>query len=128
MKNLILFAMLTLLAVGCVKQEPIPQTELTGIWKLNGYSSSNYKVEITQDGYLYWWNYNDIFNNIEEFEVDYNINRNEMKLYFSGENRMIHQIRIYRERNGRLYFSVPITGLDADGNTITNTDTYYKMN
>ncbi len=67
MKNLILFAMLTLLAVGCVKQEPIPQSELTGIWKLNGYSSSNYKVEITQDGYLYWWNYNDIFNNIEEF-------------------------------------------------------------
>jgi hypothetical protein len=101
---------------------------MTGIWKLNGYQSSNYKVEITNDGYLYWWNYKDIFNYVEEFELEYDINRNEIRLFRPGGNIVRHRLSIYRQNRGGLYFSVPITGTDADGNTITNTDTYYKMN
>jgi len=128
MKSLITLLVISIFTISCVRQEPIPQAELTGIWKLNGYQSSNYKVEITNDGYLYWWNYNDIFNNVEEFELEYDINRNEIRLYRPGGNTLRHQLRVYRQNRGGLYFSVPITGTDADGNTITNTDTYYKMN
>jgi hypothetical protein len=128
MKSLINLLFISIFAISCVKQEPIPPAEMTGIWKLNGYQSSNYKVEITNDGYLYWWNYKDIFNYVEEFELEYDINRNEIRLFRPGGNIVRHRLSIYRQNRGGLYFSVPITGTDADGNTITNTDTYYKMN
>jgi hypothetical protein len=84
MKNAFLFLLALLFLTGCVKQEPIPQSALTGIWKLNGYQSSNYQVEITNDGYLYWWNYDDIFNNVQEFELEYDINNNRVRLYRSN--------------------------------------------
>ncbi len=127
MKRLYLFGMLALFLTSCIKQEPIAQAELTGIWKLNGYQSSLYKVEFTQNGYAYWWNYRDWFNHVEEFEVEYDINRNTVYLYQPGQQRIAEQFRLYRQRNGEFYFSVPVQGTDADGNPRTGTDTYYRM-
>ncbi|MBP6623740.1 MAG: hypothetical protein KA198_01130 [Chitinophagaceae bacterium] len=124
---LILIATLFLLN-SCVQQDPIPQNELTGIWKLNGYPSTNYKVEITPDGYLYWFSYNDMYNRVEEFEVDYRINQNSIYLYYPGGNNVRHILYVYRERNGRLYFNVEINTTDPNGNPIRQTDTYYLMN
>ena len=127
MKNLLFFLFALVLFSGCVKQEPIPQSALTGIWKLNGYQSTSYQVEMTADGYLYWWNYNDIFNNVEEFELEYDINSNRVKLYRVNGSHSIWQFTIYQQRNGRLYFSIQVTGYDDIGNPVTRTDTYYKM-
>ena len=126
MKNIIITLVAILTLVSCTKSEPILQSELPGIWKLNGYVNSNYKMEITNNGYLYWFNYNDVFNKIEEFEMEYDINKNQMKLYKGNSNYASHVIKIYKN-NHRLNFSIPITGTDANGNTITNTDVYYKM-
>jgi len=128
MKNLYLLLVLGLLMSGCIKQEPIPPHELTGIWKLNAYQSSLYKVEFTSDGHAYWWNYRDWFNHVEEFEVEYDINRNRVYLYLPGQQRILEEFRIYRQRNGQLYFSVPVYGTDANGDPLTGTDTYYRMN
>lgn len=129
MKKIYFFLLMSFLAISsCTKQEMIPETELTGIWKLNGYTSSNYKMEITPDGYLYWWNYNDVYNKTEEFELEYDINGNCVKLYKPNKNTARHQFKVYRNRKGGLYFSIPVQGIDAEGNSITNTDTYYKMN
>ncbi|HMT35534.1 MAG TPA: hypothetical protein PKC41_06730 [Chitinophagaceae bacterium] len=127
MKNLIFLFILTFSLISCYKQEPIPQSALTGIWKLNGYASSNYKVEITNNGYLYWFNYNDIYNKVQEFEVEYDINRNTLKLYCGNSRYAQHTLKIYQSRNGRLSFTNPVTGLDANGETIINYDTYYLM-
>ena len=127
MKRIILFVAMISLLVSCQTFEVIPQAALPGIWKLNGYASTNYKVEITNDGYLYWFNYNDNFNRVEEFEIEYNPNQNNLQLYRPNGNQMIHQFNIYRQGNGRLYFEMPINGYDANGQPITNIDTYYQM-
>jgi hypothetical protein len=105
----------------------IPQAALPGIWKLNGYASSNYKIELTQNGYLYWFNYNDDFNRVQEFDIDYNPTYNTLRLYYPNGTQVIHQITILRQANGRLYFDFQIKGYDANGHPITNTDTYYQM-
>lgn len=128
MKNIILLFATAIFFASCVKQEPIPQAELTGIWKLNGYSSSNYKMEITGNGYVHWFNYNDIFNKVEEFEMEYDINKNTMKLYCGNSKYAKHTFKIYRDRKDRLYFTNPVYGTDANGDAITNYDYYYKMN
>lgn len=129
MKSFYFLLLMSIVTItSCVKQEPIPQAELTGIWKLNGYQSSNYKMEFTQDGHVIWWNYNDIFNKTQEFVMEYDINKNYVKLCKNSNSWVRHQFKIYRNRKGGLYFSIAITGTDVDGNTITNTDTYYKMN
>lgn len=128
MKNLYFLLAILFYLTSCTKQEPIPQAELTGIWKLNGYSSSNNKMEITSNGYLYWFNYNDLYNKVEEFEVEYDINKNTMKLYRGSSNHSCHTFKIYKNRKGRLSFTNPVLGTDANGETITNYDTYYKMN
>jgi hypothetical protein len=127
MKSLLLFFATILLLASCTKQEPIPQAALTGIWKLNGYSSSNYKMEITNNGYLYWFNYNDIYNKVQEFEVEYDMNKNTLKLYCGNSRYASHTFKIYKSRNGRLSFTNTVTGYDADGQSITNYDTYYLM-
>lgn len=127
MKNIILLFASMIFIASCVKQEPIPQAELTGIWKLNGYASSNYKIEITNNGYAYWFNYNDIYNKVEEFEMEYDMNKNTMRLYCGNSNYARHTLKIYRSRNGRLSFTNPVYGTDANGESITNYDTYYKM-
>lgn len=123
----LLFAAIFLFA-SCTKQEPIPQSALTGIWKLNGYSSSNYKMEITNNGYLYWFNYNDIYNKVQEFELEYDMNNNTMKLYCGNSRYASHTFKIYKSKSGRLSFTNPVTGYDAEGQAITNYDTYYLMN
>lgn len=128
MKNLIFLLFSLVLFSGCVKQEPIPQSALTGIWKLNGYQSTSYQVEITADGFLYWWNYNDIFNNVEEFEYEYDINSNRVSLYRVNGTRTIRQFRVFESRNGRLYFSTAVNGFNDLGEQTTRTDTYYLMN
>jgi hypothetical protein len=131
MKRILFMFLTAILFSSCVVVEQedlsIPQAVLPGIWKLNGYASSNYKVEITPDGYLYWFNYNDDFNRVEEFELDYNQNYNSIRLYHPGYNQVIHQFTIYKQANGRLYFDVSINGYDANGKPITNIDTYYQM-
>ncbi len=127
MKPYILLIASLLFITACTKQEPIPQADLTGIWKLNGYASSNYKMEITPDGYLYWFNYNDIYNKVKEFEIEYDINKNTMKLYSGNKRYADHCFKIYKNRNGRLSFTNTVTGYDADGQSITNYDTYYLM-
>lgn len=128
MKHLIVLILALSLFSSCIKEDPIPQNALTGIWKLNGYPSTNYKVEITPDGYLYWFSYNDIYNRVEEFEVDYRINQNSIYLYYLGGNSVRHILYVYRDRNGGLYFTVDINTTDPNGNPIRQTDTYYLMN
>lgn len=127
MKHVFFFLLSLIFLSSCVKQEPIPQSALTGIWKLNGYQSTNYQVEMTKDGYLYWWNYDDIFNNVQEFELEYDINANRVRLYRSNGTYWVWQFTIYQQRNGRLYFSIQVSGSDVNGNAISRTDTYYKM-
>lgn len=129
MKQMIIILFSIFLFSSCVKQTPIPQEQLTGIWKLNGFSSTTYVMEITKDGYLYWFNYMDDAHYTREFEWEYNMNNNTLYLYNPGRNTVIHSFRIYQQRNGRLYFSVTNSaGLDPNGNPITRTDTYYQMN
>jgi hypothetical protein len=113
---------------SCVKQDPIPQSELSGIWKLNGYSSTRYKVEITDDNRVYWYNYNDLTNRDQEFELEYNINNNTMKLYCPGGSSSRHTLKVQRNRKNRLSFTNIVYGTDANGDGVTNYDTYYKMN
>lgn len=130
MKNLMLITLLSLFFTSCVvvnQDNRIPQNLLPGIWKLNGYASTNYKVEITPDGYLYWFNYSDDFNRVEEFELQYDINNNSISLFRPNSNRLIHQFFIYRLPNGRLGFDFLIQGYDANGRPITNTDTYLQI-
>jgi hypothetical protein len=127
MRQLLLFASLAFFLSSCVKQEPIPQQALTGIWKLNGYASTTYKIEFTNDGYVYWWNYRDWFNQVREFEVEYQASRNTVYLYRPGSRTVVEQFRVYRQRDGQLWFSVPSFGTDPDGNPTTGTDTYYQM-
>lgn len=128
MKHFFVLILALSLFSSCIKEDPIPQNALTGIWKLNGYPSTNYKVEITPDGYLYWFSYNDIYNRVEEFEVDYRINQNSIYLYYPGGNSVRHILYVYRDRNGGLYFTVDINTTDPNGNPIRQTDTYYLMN
>ncbi len=128
MKHFFVLILALSLFSSCIKEDPIPQNALTGIWKLNGYPSTNYKVEITPDGYLYWFSYNDIYNRVEEFEVDYRINQNSIYLYYLGGNSVRHILYVYRDRNGGLYFTVDINTTDPNGNPIRQTDTYYLMN
>ena len=99
MKNIIITLVAILTLASCTKSEPILQSELPGIWKLNGYVNSNYKMEITNNGYLYWFNYNDVFNKIEEFEMEYDINKNQMKLYKGNSNYASHVIKIYKNNH-----------------------------
>jgi hypothetical protein len=81
---------------SCSRREPIPQSELTGIWKLNGYTFTTYKMEITQDGYFYWWNYNDWFNRVEEFQIRYDMNRNTIRLTRPGQTFVRYHITVVR--------------------------------
>lgn len=125
----IFFTLLSILFLSsCVKQEPIPQSELAGIWKLNGYSSTRYKIEITADNRVYWYNYNDFSNKDQEFELEYNINNNTMKLYCPGGNASRHTLKVQRNRKDRLSFTSVVYGTDANGDAVTNYDTYYKVN
>lgn len=113
---------------SCIKQEPIAREQITGIWKLNGYQSTTYAMEITKDNYFYWFNYQDDPHYTREFELEYDLNNNTLYLYNPGKNTIIHTIRIYRDSRGRYYFSVTNKGgEDAQGNPITRTDTYYLM-
>ena len=128
MKRYFFYLILVLLFSSCVKQEPIPQAELTGIWKLNGYSSTRYKVEITDDNHAYWYNYNDLTNVDREFESEYNIDNNTMKFYCPSGNSAMHILKVRRDRNNRLSFISTVYGTDANGDGVTNYDTYYKMN
>ncbi|MCS6818781.1 MAG: hypothetical protein RMJ53_05370 [Chitinophagales bacterium] len=126
MFNIFLFT--SIFSACSEKIDPIPQTELIGIWKLNGYNNTTYKIEITQDGYLYWWNYSDHFNRVEEFEWEYNINRNMLKLYRPGKKWVVHQIYVRRHRqNGHLILEVPHTGFSGDEVSVASTIEYYKM-
>ncbi|MCS6934234.1 MAG: hypothetical protein NZM35_03660 [Chitinophagales bacterium] len=131
-KSFVLFyaLMLTTFVTACSeKPDPIPQAELVGIWKLNGYNSTTYKIEITQDGYLYWWNYSDQLNRVEEFEMQYNPDRNMIKLYRPGKKWVVHHIYVRRHRhNGHLILEVPHTGFTGDDTSIASTVEYYKMN
>ena len=129
MKNTILLLLVSLLFNSCVKQLPIPQEELTGIWKLNGYQSTTYVMEFTKDGYVYWFNYYDIPSDTREFELEFDSDRNRAYLYKPGRTNPAHEFKIYQQKNGRLYFSVVNSaGIDPDGNPISRTDTYYQMN
>lgn len=113
---------------SCIKQEPIAREQLTGIWKLNAYQSTSYTMEITKDNYFYWFNYNDDPHYTREFEMEYNMDRNMIYLYNPGRRTVIHYFKIYKDSRGRYYFSVTNSfGLDAQGNAVTRTDTYYLM-
>ncbi len=126
--SIFLLALFSFLFTACGRQEMIMESELTGIWKLNGFQSSTYKMEFTADGYVYWWNYNDIFGRVEEFEREYDPNRNRVRLFRPGGNSIRHQFNIYRQRNGRLYFTVSIDSNGPNGEPLNESATYYQMN
>ncbi|MBL7765983.1 MAG: hypothetical protein JNJ58_07825 [Chitinophagaceae bacterium] len=128
MKTLYYFLLPIVLLSACIKSQPIPASELPGIWKLNGYQSTNYKIEINSNGYLYWFNYMDQYNYSKEFEWEYDIDDNCLKLYNPGGRYAQYTLHIYKYKNSPLQFTVPNQSYDLDGNLTTTYDTYRKMN
>ncbi|MEZ5045802.1 MAG: hypothetical protein R2831_02310 [Chitinophagaceae bacterium] len=126
MKYLILSAILLLSFSSCVKQQTIPYDDIVGVWKLNGYSSTRYEMEITSNAYFYWHAYN-LSTNVKEFELEYDIDKNTICLYKPNKSTMQYSFRIYHTKNGRLYFDVPYSAYDSEGNTTTQYDRYYKI-
>ena len=127
MKHL-LFAFLIMVGISaCQPREMILESELPGIYFLNGLTGSSYRMEVTQQGQMYWYNYNDIYNYTKVFNITYDPNWNRMRLSAPGSGWFQHDINVYRQNNGRLYYMINVNTFDNYGHPIVRTDYYYKM-
>lgn len=124
----LLLALLILLGVSsCKPREVIPESELKGLYALNGLQGTTYRMEVTPNGQFYWYNYNGVYNYTRIFNITYDPNYNRMRLSQPGSSWFQHDLNVYRQSNGRLYYTLMVNTVDQYGRPIVTADYYYKM-
>jgi hypothetical protein len=127
MKHLLLALLIIVGVSACRPREMILESELTGLYRLNGLPGTSYRMEVTPSGQMYWYNYNDVFNFTRVFNIMFDPNWNRMRLSAPGSSWFQHDINVYRQNNGRLYYMINVNTFDNLGHPIVRTDYYYKM-
>lgn len=127
MKHLFLALLIIAGLSACRPREMILESELPGLYSLNGLSGTSYRMEITPNGQFYWYNYNGVYNYTRIFNITFDPNWNRMRLASPGSGWFQHDINVYRQNNGRLYFMIAVNTVDQYGRPIVVNDIYYKM-
>lgn len=127
MKPFLFFLLILFGVSACKPREVIPESDLKGLYCLNGLQGTTYRMEITNNGQFYWYNYNGVYNYTRIFNITYDPNWNRMRLAAPSSSWFQHDINVYRQSNGRLYFMIAVNTVDQYGQPIVVNDIYYKM-